>query len=112
MEAEARTEQQIIIREVTHIQPSWAERERGEPGAFTLQLAGAGLRNRGVHSSPYRGRRRGDTAAPGSHREGVLRPAAQGPDLRQYTGARARPVLEAYKTRRCGCPRHRARRLR
>jgi hypothetical protein len=38
MEAEAHTEQQIIIREVTHIQPSWAERERGEPGAFTLQL--------------------------------------------------------------------------
>ncbi len=38
MEAEARTEQQIIIREVTHIQPSWAERGRGEPGAFTLQL--------------------------------------------------------------------------
>ena len=38
MEAEAQTEQQIIIREVTHIQPSWAERERGEPGAFTLQL--------------------------------------------------------------------------
>ena len=38
MEAEARTEQQIIIREVTHIQPSWAERDRGEPGAFTLQL--------------------------------------------------------------------------
>ncbi len=35
---EARTEEQIIIREVTHIQPSWAERERGEPGAFTLQL--------------------------------------------------------------------------
>ena len=32
------TEQQIIIREVTHIQPSWAEKERGEPGAFTLQL--------------------------------------------------------------------------
>ena len=38
MQAEAHTEQQIIIREVTHIQPSWAERERGEPGAFTLQL--------------------------------------------------------------------------
>ena len=38
METEARTEQQIIIREVTHIQPSWAERDRGEPGAFTLQL--------------------------------------------------------------------------
>jgi hypothetical protein len=38
MEAEARTEQQIIIREVTHMQPSWAERGRGEPGAFTLQL--------------------------------------------------------------------------
>ncbi len=38
MEAEAHTEQQIIIREVTHIQPSWAERDRGEPGAFTLQL--------------------------------------------------------------------------
>jgi hypothetical protein len=35
---EARTEEQIIIREVTHIQPSWAERDRGEPGAFTLQL--------------------------------------------------------------------------
>src|SRR5215207_10606867 len=110
MEAEARTEQQIIIREVTHIQPSWAERDRGEPGAFLA--AGAGLRNRGVHSSPDRGRRRGYTAAPGSHREGVLRPTAQGSDLRQYIGARGWPFLEEYKARRCGCPRHRARRLR
>jgi hypothetical protein len=35
---EAHTEQQIIIREVTHIQPSWSEGERGAPGRFTLQL--------------------------------------------------------------------------
>ena len=39
--AEARekfTEEQVLVRQVTHVQASWAERERGEPGAFTLQL--------------------------------------------------------------------------
>jgi hypothetical protein len=35
---EERTEQQITVREVTHIQASWSERERGAPGAFTMQL--------------------------------------------------------------------------
>jgi hypothetical protein len=35
---EQRTEEQILVREVTHLQASWAERERGEPGAFTFQL--------------------------------------------------------------------------
>jgi hypothetical protein len=35
---EERTEQQITVREVTHIQASWSERERGAPGAFTVQL--------------------------------------------------------------------------
>lgn len=35
---ERRTEEQILVRQVTHVQASWAERERGEPGAFTLQL--------------------------------------------------------------------------
>lgn len=37
-QAEQRTEQQITVREVTHIQASWAEKERGAPGAITLQL--------------------------------------------------------------------------
>lgn len=37
-QAEQRTEQQITVREVTHIQASWTERERGGPGAITLQL--------------------------------------------------------------------------
>jgi hypothetical protein len=32
------TERQIKVRDVTHVQASWTERERGEPGAFTLQL--------------------------------------------------------------------------
>jgi hypothetical protein len=35
---EERTEQQIQVRQVTHIQASWTEQERGAPGAFTLQL--------------------------------------------------------------------------
>lgn len=33
-----RVEQQIVIREVTQVQASWTETERGAPGAFTLQL--------------------------------------------------------------------------
>ncbi len=32
------TERKILIREVTQVQASWTETERGEPGAFTLQL--------------------------------------------------------------------------
>ena len=35
---EQRTEQRIVVRQVTHVQASWTERERGEEGAFTLQL--------------------------------------------------------------------------
>lgn len=35
---ETRTEQQIKIRQVTQVQASWTEQERGEPGAFTFQL--------------------------------------------------------------------------
>jgi hypothetical protein len=31
-------ERQIQIRQVTHVQASWTEQDRGEPGAFTLQL--------------------------------------------------------------------------
>ena len=31
-------ERQIQVRQVTHAQASWTEQERGEPGAFTLQL--------------------------------------------------------------------------
>lgn len=31
-------EQEIIIREVTQVQASWTEQDRGAPGAFTLQL--------------------------------------------------------------------------
>jgi hypothetical protein len=32
------TEEQMLVRQVTHVQASWAERERGHAGAFTLQL--------------------------------------------------------------------------
>ncbi len=32
------TERQIKVRQVTHIQASWTEQERGGPGALTLQL--------------------------------------------------------------------------
>jgi len=32
------TERKILIREVTQVQASWTETERGSPGAFTLQL--------------------------------------------------------------------------
>jgi lipoprotein NlpI len=35
---EERTEQQIVVREVTHMQASWTEGERGAPGYFTVQL--------------------------------------------------------------------------
>jgi hypothetical protein len=35
---EQRTEQQIQVRQVTHVQASWTEQERGAPGAFTFQL--------------------------------------------------------------------------
>jgi hypothetical protein len=35
---EQQTEAQIVVRQVTHIQASWTEAARGEPGAFTLQL--------------------------------------------------------------------------
>jgi hypothetical protein len=33
-----RAERQIQVRQVTHVQASWTEEERGAPGAFTLQL--------------------------------------------------------------------------
>jgi len=32
------TEEQVLVRQVTHVQASWAERERGQAGAFTVQL--------------------------------------------------------------------------
>ena len=35
---EERTERRITVRQVTHVQGSWTEQERGAPGAFTLQL--------------------------------------------------------------------------
>jgi hypothetical protein len=35
---EERMEQQIQVRQVTHVQASWTERERGGEGAFTFQL--------------------------------------------------------------------------
>lgn len=35
---EQQTEQQIQIREVTNVQASWTEQERGGQGAFTVQL--------------------------------------------------------------------------
>ncbi len=31
-------EQQLQVREVTQIQASWTEQERGAPGAFSMQL--------------------------------------------------------------------------
>jgi hypothetical protein len=31
-------ERQIQVRQVTHVQASWTEDERGAPGAFTVQL--------------------------------------------------------------------------
>lgn len=31
-------EQQLKVRDVTQIQASWTEQERGAPGAFTIQL--------------------------------------------------------------------------
>ena len=35
---EQRTEDQIQVRQVTHVQASWTEQDRGGDGAFTLQL--------------------------------------------------------------------------
>ena len=35
---EQRTEEQIQVRQVTHVQASWTELERGAAGAFTFQL--------------------------------------------------------------------------
>ena len=35
---EQRTEERIQVRQVTHVQASWTEQERGASGAFTLQL--------------------------------------------------------------------------
>ena len=37
-EEEQRTEGRIQTRQVTHYQVSWSERERGAPGALTVQL--------------------------------------------------------------------------
>ena len=37
-EREQRTESEITVREVTDYQATWSERERGAPGAFTIQL--------------------------------------------------------------------------
>ena len=36
--AEARTEQLIQVRRVTHLHAAWTEGERGGSGAFTFQL--------------------------------------------------------------------------
>jgi hypothetical protein len=36
--AEQHTEQTITVRQVTDVQASWTEAERGAPGAFTFQL--------------------------------------------------------------------------
>lgn len=38
MDTETKTQKQIKIRQVTQYQMSWTEQERGEPGAFTIQL--------------------------------------------------------------------------
>ena len=37
-EEEQRTEGRIQTRQITHYQVSWSERERGGPGALTVQL--------------------------------------------------------------------------
>lgn len=37
-EAEGRMERRITVRQVTNIQASWTEVERGEEGMFTVQL--------------------------------------------------------------------------
>jgi hypothetical protein len=37
-ELEQRTEHEIHVRQVTDIRAAWTERERGHPGAFTLQV--------------------------------------------------------------------------
>ena len=37
-DAEQHTEQQIQVRQVTDVQASYTEEERGEEGSFTLQL--------------------------------------------------------------------------
>ena len=34
----SRSDRQIQVRQITHVQASWTEEERGAPGAFTLQL--------------------------------------------------------------------------
>jgi hypothetical protein len=36
--AEQHTQQSIRVRQVTDVQASWTEAERGAPGAFTFQL--------------------------------------------------------------------------
>ena len=36
--AEKHTEETIKVRQVTDVQVSWTERDRGEDGAFTVQL--------------------------------------------------------------------------
>ena len=36
--SEQNTEQQVQVRQVTDVQASWTEHERGEPGSFTVQL--------------------------------------------------------------------------
>ena len=37
-QATERTERQIQVRQVTQVQASWTEQERGDEGAFTIQL--------------------------------------------------------------------------
>ena len=37
-QAEQRTEKSHKVRQVTNVQASWTERERGQPGKFTIQL--------------------------------------------------------------------------
>jgi hypothetical protein len=36
--SEQNTEQTIKVRQVTDVQASWTESQRGEPGSFTIQL--------------------------------------------------------------------------
>jgi hypothetical protein len=35
----SRIERQIQVRQITHVQASWTEEERGAPGAFTTSAA-------------------------------------------------------------------------
>ena len=81
-ENEQRTEDQIRVRQVTHVQASRTERERGEAGAFTFQL----ILDNGADEYMLRPTAE-DAGRPGlavqAERQRKLRPRPQSPDLQQ-----------------------------